>query len=248
MPDVAYKATYAPGPTSARAASPRTQPCRVSTSSGGCWRTAPPSWVASTRWGSEPGAGPVAVGAVVLDPADRIYKLRDSKLLDPARREWLAQRVRGRCVGHGVGLAWPTRDRRGRPLRGDPPGRREGGGGAAGDARRVPRRRQVELHRRPCPDGGKGRLRVGVDRCGLHRGEGGEGLPHVVAGPSCTRTTPSRPTRGIRRPGTSGACRPSGRRPSTGGSTLPSASSSTRAYRAGCSGEGQVRIPDSLTP
>ncbi|HYR62991.1 MAG TPA: ribonuclease HII, partial [Actinomycetota bacterium] len=53
-------------------------------------------------------AGPVAVGAVVLDPEDRIYKLRDSKLLDPARREWLAARVRGRCVGHGVGLAWPN--------------------------------------------------------------------------------------------------------------------------------------------
>ena len=53
-------------------------------------------------------AGPVAVGAVVLDPEDRIYKIRDSKLLDPGRREWLAARVRGRSLGHGVGLAWPN--------------------------------------------------------------------------------------------------------------------------------------------
>lgn len=53
-------------------------------------------------------AGPVAVGAVVLDPDDRIYKLRDSKLLDPSRREWLAERVRSRCVAHGIGLSWPV--------------------------------------------------------------------------------------------------------------------------------------------
>jgi len=56
-------------------------------------------------------AGPVAVGAVVLAPpgqGDRIYKIRDSKLLDPARREWLAARVRERCLGHAVGLAWPS--------------------------------------------------------------------------------------------------------------------------------------------
>jgi len=52
-------------------------------------------------------AGPVAVGAVVLEPKRRIYKLRDSKLLDPARREWLASRVKGRCVSWSVGLAWP---------------------------------------------------------------------------------------------------------------------------------------------
>jgi ribonuclease HII len=53
-------------------------------------------------------AGPVAVGAVVLSPDDRIYKLRDSKLLDPPRREWLAARVRERCLGYGIGLAWPV--------------------------------------------------------------------------------------------------------------------------------------------
>jgi len=53
-------------------------------------------------------AGPVAVGAVVLAPDDRIYKLRDSKLLDPPRREWLAARVRERALGYGIGLAWPA--------------------------------------------------------------------------------------------------------------------------------------------
>lgn len=52
-------------------------------------------------------AGPVAVGAVVLDPDHRIYKVRDSKLVDPARREWLAERVRDRCLGWGIGLSWP---------------------------------------------------------------------------------------------------------------------------------------------
>jgi ribonuclease HII len=53
-------------------------------------------------------AGPVAVGAVVLPPDGRIYKLRDSKLLDPPRREWLAARVRERCLAYGIGLAWPA--------------------------------------------------------------------------------------------------------------------------------------------
>lgn len=53
-------------------------------------------------------AGPVAVGAVILSPDRRIYKVRDSKLVDPARREWLAQRVRERCLGWSIGLSWPT--------------------------------------------------------------------------------------------------------------------------------------------
>lgn len=52
-------------------------------------------------------AGPVAVGAVVLAPDQRIYKIRDSKLLDPARRAFLAERVRARCLGYGTGFAWP---------------------------------------------------------------------------------------------------------------------------------------------
>lgn len=53
-------------------------------------------------------AGPLAVGAVILSRERRIYKIRDSKLLDPARREWLAQRVRERAVAWGVGLSWPA--------------------------------------------------------------------------------------------------------------------------------------------
>lgn len=52
-------------------------------------------------------AGPVAVGAVVLEPGRRIYKVRDSKLLDAARREWLAARVLERCLAASVGFSWP---------------------------------------------------------------------------------------------------------------------------------------------
>lgn len=53
-------------------------------------------------------AGPVAVGAVILDGDHRIYKIRDSKLLDAPRREWLAERVRQRSVSWSVGLSWPN--------------------------------------------------------------------------------------------------------------------------------------------
>lgn len=53
-------------------------------------------------------AGPVAVGAVVLHPDRRIYKVRDSKLLDPPRREWLSERVKQRCICWSIGLAWPS--------------------------------------------------------------------------------------------------------------------------------------------
>ncbi|GAC1370204.1 MAG: hypothetical protein NVSMB32_14690 [Actinomycetota bacterium] len=52
-------------------------------------------------------AGPVAVGAVVLAPEVRIYKIRDSKLLDAARREYLAERVRARCLAYATGMSWP---------------------------------------------------------------------------------------------------------------------------------------------
>jgi ribonuclease HII len=52
-------------------------------------------------------AGPLAVGAVVLRPDRRIYKIRDSKLLDPERREFLASRVRESCLAWSIGLAWP---------------------------------------------------------------------------------------------------------------------------------------------
>lgn len=52
-------------------------------------------------------AGPVVVGAVILDPDRRIYKLRDSKLLDPPRRKWLADRVRERALAWSTGMSWP---------------------------------------------------------------------------------------------------------------------------------------------
>jgi ribonuclease HII len=52
-------------------------------------------------------AGPVAVGVVVLKPGTRLYKVRDSKLVDPARREWLAARVSERSLGWAVAFSWP---------------------------------------------------------------------------------------------------------------------------------------------
>jgi ribonuclease HII len=46
--------------------------------------------------------GPVVAGAVILDPADRIRGLRDSKLLVPERREVLAERIKQRAVAWAV--------------------------------------------------------------------------------------------------------------------------------------------------
>ena len=53
-------------------------------------------------------AGPVTVGAVVLRPGTRIYKVRDSKLLDAGRRRWLAERVKKQCLCWSVGMSWPA--------------------------------------------------------------------------------------------------------------------------------------------
>jgi len=53
-------------------------------------------------------AGPVTVGAVILRPGSRIYKVRDSKLLDEPRRQWLAARVRRQCLCWSVGMSWPA--------------------------------------------------------------------------------------------------------------------------------------------
>lgn len=52
-------------------------------------------------------AGPVAVGAVVLPPGKRFYKMRDSKLLDAPRRGALAARVMQNCLCWSVGMSWP---------------------------------------------------------------------------------------------------------------------------------------------
>jgi ribonuclease HII len=46
--------------------------------------------------------GPVVAAAVILDPAYRVRGLRDSKLLLPARREVLAQRIREHAVAWAV--------------------------------------------------------------------------------------------------------------------------------------------------
>lgn len=50
-------------------------------------------------------AGPVTVGACVFAAGERIYKIRDSKLLDAARREELVPKIKERSVACGVGHA-----------------------------------------------------------------------------------------------------------------------------------------------
>jgi ribonuclease HII len=50
-------------------------------------------------------AGPVTYGAVVLPSDRRMYKLRDSKVLDPERRAELADRINGFAVAVSVGHA-----------------------------------------------------------------------------------------------------------------------------------------------
>jgi ribonuclease HII len=50
-------------------------------------------------------AGPVTVGAVVLPSDRRMYKLRDSKMLDARRREELASRLHGFALAIGIGHA-----------------------------------------------------------------------------------------------------------------------------------------------
>lgn len=50
-------------------------------------------------------AGPVTYAAVVLPSDRRMYKLRDSKVIDAARREQLAARLTGFALGIGVGHA-----------------------------------------------------------------------------------------------------------------------------------------------
>ncbi len=50
-------------------------------------------------------AGPVTFAAVVLPSDRRMYKLRDSKLLEPSERARLAGRLRGFAEGIGIGHA-----------------------------------------------------------------------------------------------------------------------------------------------
>jgi ribonuclease HII len=55
--------------------------------------------------GRGPLAGPVVAAAVILDPRRHIDGLRDSKQLSPARREELAQAIRGRATAWAVAEA-----------------------------------------------------------------------------------------------------------------------------------------------
>ena len=50
-------------------------------------------------------AGPVTFAAVILPSDRRMYKLRDSKMLDAIRREELATRLQGFALGIGIGDA-----------------------------------------------------------------------------------------------------------------------------------------------
>ena len=55
--------------------------------------------------GMGPLAGPVVAAAVVFEPGTSIEGVDDSKRLDPARRYELAEIIRGRASGVGIGLA-----------------------------------------------------------------------------------------------------------------------------------------------
>ena len=53
-------------------------------------------------------AGPVVAGAVILDPGRHIPGLADSKLLTPARRDDLAERIRAACLAWAVAGVEPA--------------------------------------------------------------------------------------------------------------------------------------------
>lgn len=55
--------------------------------------------------GRGPLAGPVFAAAVILDPAQPLDGLRDSKRLAPATRERLAPLIRARSLAWGIGVA-----------------------------------------------------------------------------------------------------------------------------------------------
>src|SRR5207245_9114234 len=50
-------------------------------------------------------AGPLSVGAAVLPRDRRVYKVRDSKMLTPAERERMFDRLAAWCVAWSVGHA-----------------------------------------------------------------------------------------------------------------------------------------------
>ncbi len=50
-------------------------------------------------------AGPISVGAAILPQGRRVYKIRDSKMLNESEREALFERVAGWCLAWSVGHA-----------------------------------------------------------------------------------------------------------------------------------------------
>ena len=57
--------------------------------------------------GRGPWAGPVTAGAVILDPAQPIDGLTDSKKLAEARREALYAEIKAKALAYGIGWASP---------------------------------------------------------------------------------------------------------------------------------------------
>lgn len=68
-------------------------------------RAAPERVCGVDEAGRGPIAGPVFAAAVLFDPGRRIPGLKDSKLLSPARREALAEAIRGRALAWAVACA-----------------------------------------------------------------------------------------------------------------------------------------------
>ncbi|MBA2657194.1 MAG: ribonuclease HII [Tatlockia sp.] len=55
--------------------------------------------------GVSPLAGPVVAASVILDPNRRIYKIRDSKLVNPINRERLYAKITSRALAYSIGIA-----------------------------------------------------------------------------------------------------------------------------------------------
>lgn len=71
------------------------------------WSAGTPLVAGVDEAGRGPLAGPVVAAAVVLDPADPIEHLNDSKKLTPAQRESLLEEILGRACAVAVAAAGP---------------------------------------------------------------------------------------------------------------------------------------------
>jgi ribonuclease HII len=70
-----------------------------------CWEAGETHVVGVDEVGRGAWAGPLTIGAVVLPPEGRVNGIRDSKLLTPARREQLFDRIAEWAVAWAVGHA-----------------------------------------------------------------------------------------------------------------------------------------------